>query len=237
VIPLKNTFSLSSVDTQGNIFIADNKGNIFKYDSLGKEISVYSPIKKSKVALLNAELSMKIWVFYEDIQQLIVLDRLLKPIETISFETSDAFISLVASDYDNHIWWIDNTDFSLKKQSLINKQIVNTTRLNLILTDEAYHFDYMRYYQNRLYVSYSGKGILVFDNLGNLIKEWPLEGIEKFSFHQNEIFYCANNQVVFMDIESGEIRQEEVSKNLIWIEMVGKLRYEVYSDHLEVYKK
>lgn len=180
---------------------------------------------------------MKIWAFYEDIQKLVILDRLLKPIETINFETGDSFISLVASDYDNHIWWIDNTDFSLKKQSLINKQILNVTRLNLILTDDAYHFTNMRYYQNRLYISYSGKGILVFDNLGNLIKKWPIGGIENFSFHQNEIFYCSDNRVVFMNLETGETRQEETSKDLIWIEMVGRLRYEIYSDHIELIKK
>lgn len=236
-IELPSPFSISSVDAGGNIFIADHRGNIYKYDTLGNEQSVYSPVRKSRVALLNAELSMKIWVFYEDIQQMVVLDRMLKPIESKSFGSDETFISLIASDYDNHIWWIDNGDFSLKKQNLLNGEIINATPLNLILNEPNYQFGYMRYYQNKLYISHSGKGLLVFDNFGNLIKEWPLQGIGRFSFYLNEVFYLQNNQLVFMDLLSGAIRQEDLSEGIKWIEISQYTRFEIYSKSIKLYKK
>jgi len=236
-IQLKNEFSLSSIDTQGNLFVADSKGNIYKYDILGMQLSVYSPTRKSKAVLLNAELSMKIWVFYEDIQHLVILDRQLRPIDTRDFSTNSSFISLITADYDNHVWWIDNSDFSLKKQNLINNQIINTTPLNQILKSEQYQFGYIRYYQNRLYISNLNQSLLVFDNLGNLVKEWPLTGIDKFSFHQNEIFFVREGQVTFMNLESGAMRTEEVAKDILWIEINPQTRFVISEKTIKLYKK
>lgn len=203
-IPFANPDKIS-VDRYGNFYVSDNKGNIYRFDKNGNKESVYSPQKIAKISLVEAWNTVKIFVFYKDLQEFVLVDRFMSGTPNIKFEMNSVGFARCASfASDNNIWIIDDVDFSLKKIDLQNQHILFSNPLQLILANQEYEINYMREYQNMLFVVDKINGILVFDNLGNYKKKLPIKNLDYIGFAGNKMFYFADNQLVYFDLYSYE---------------------------------
>ena len=113
-------------------------------------------------------------------------------------EIGFARIATIAAD--NQLWTIDENDFSLKKYDLDGQKIIQKTPLELILKAKDYHINFMREYQNLLYVNDKQSGVLVFDNMGNYKKKIALTGITTFGFINEELYYLKDNKIYFFNV-------------------------------------
>ncbi|MDN4164817.1 hypothetical protein QWY31_04850 [Cytophagales bacterium LB-30] len=175
LVPAQEKISLSikglaeglySVDNQNNLLCADQSGNVYKYNPQGERISVYSPPMKSPIASLQANLTFRIVVFYEKLQQVIVLDRLLRPIQEWSLSEEIGFGQALCMDANNRYWIIDSADNSLKLLNANTHETEQTIRFDLLFPEKNYQFSRIVFHQNQLYLLDFNQGILRFDLLG-----------------------------------------------------------------------
>lgn len=189
-----NGLEKASMDTYGHLYISDNKGNINKYDSTGKFLLNFSPQKIGNITLLEAANTIRIFVFYRDFQEYLILERFLGPMPNNTLnqeEVGFARMATLGSDYN--LWLIDETDFTLKKYDRQFNKVLYKTALELLLDLKDYDINYMQEYQNNLYVNDRNSGLLVFDPFGSYKKKIGFKGIDYFSFLNDEMYYLQHD--------------------------------------------
>jgi hypothetical protein len=190
-----------SQDTYGHLYISDIKGNINKYDSTGKFLLNYSPQKLGTVTLLEAANTIRIFVFYRDFQEYVMLERFLGPNPNSSLNEAEigfARQATLGSDYN--LWIIDETDFTLKKYDRQFNKVLFKTPLELLLDPREYDINFLREYQNNLYVNDKNSGLLVFDVFGSYKKKIPFKGLDYFAFLDDELYYMKNDTLFFFHL-------------------------------------
>jgi hypothetical protein len=192
-----------SSDNYKSVLITDINGTLYKYDSTGKPINVYSPPKRSKVTLLEGDRTMNIFLFYENFQEYVFLDRFFNQTQPLPLPRERVGFARVATvALDNNIWLFDDLDFSLKKFNTQFQNIDITTPLNLILDATEYEITFLREYQNQLFIADKNSGILVFDNLGNYKTKLPFMNVNWFGFLNDQIYFIQNEELVVYNLYS-----------------------------------
>jgi hypothetical protein len=194
-----------SVDRYGNLYVSDLKGNIQRFDKNGKKESVYSPQKIAKISLVEAWNTVKIFVFYKDLQEYVLLDRFMAGTPNIKFDmNSVGFARCATFSTDNSIWLVDDVDFSLKRVDINTQKVLTSNPLQLVLPNQDYEISFMREYQNMLFVVDKLSGVLVFDNLGNFKKKLRISNLDFISFNGNSMYFIQDNQLVLFDLYTAE---------------------------------
>ncbi|MDX2190192.1 MAG: hypothetical protein SFY32_10030 [Bacteroidota bacterium] len=199
-IPIKNIDKVST-DIYQNIYLSTEQGVIHKYNSDGERLLTYSPPKVATVSLLEAWNSIKIFVLYRDLQQYIVLDRFLSVLENADIEDVDiGFARVMTLSAQNTFWFFDDSDFSLKKYDQSAHKVISKTPFDLMLPRDKYDINYIREYENGLYLNDKNSGILVFDNFGNYRKKLPFNGLSQFGFLKDELYFIDSDTIRFFNV-------------------------------------
>jgi hypothetical protein len=229
-----------SIDRYGLFYIADEEGNIYKYDTLGALQLTYSPSRKADVTIIDAWRNVNIFIFYRSLQEYVLLGRLMEPSpnEAIS-ETEIGYARLATLSYDGNIWLIDETDFSLKKYNDSYSKVDLYTPLDLLLDPSLYDLNYMREYQNLVFVNDKNSGILIFDNMGIYKTKIPIKGLSYVGLNNDEIYFQEGDSVKFINIYTYVERTEPLPEK-------GDFQFILYTDFnlylfrkssVEVYKR
>lgn len=192
-----------SIDNYNHLFTVDKSGNVYKYDSLGNLLYTYSPDRAGTVTSLEAWPTMQIFTFSRDQQIYSFLSRFLTPVPGFPAKVNNqqiGFVRAATIASTNQIWVFDDTDFSLKKVDPSLQKVVISSPLNQVLTNNNYQINYMREYQNLLYMQDALSGILVFDNLGNYKKALPFPGLTNFNFFKKELYFLSKQKLLFFDL-------------------------------------
>jgi hypothetical protein len=233
-----------SIDRYNFIYFADDRGNIYKYDQDANPLLTFSPKKNSDVTLLEAWRNVNILVFYRNYQEFIFLNRFLT--ETPNFildeegqnqDKSIGFARLATLTGDNNLWIVDDDDFSLKKLDLTYNKLLIHTPLELVLDKKTYDFNFIREYQNLLFINDKNSGILIFDNLGNYKSKMEFKGLNYFSFQNNNLYFIDGGYIRFYNIYTGEgtkIKLPE-GRQFIYALLGDKKAYLFTATSIEVY--
>jgi hypothetical protein len=198
-----------SADRYGNIIVGDAKGNVHKYDSTGVLLQTFSSPNTTNISSIEAWPSLQILIFYRDVQQFSILNRFLTPtiLSAPIHQEVAGFARAATLGSQENIWLFDDIELSLKNYNLATKKTDTNTPLSLILGDAEYAVNFMREYQNNLYVNDRNSGILVFDNLGNYKKKLPFADLTYFSFLENELYFLKDNTVYLFNLYTLSERQ------------------------------
>lgn len=197
-----------SKDRNGNLyFLATNNRTVLRVDSLGNPLGNFSPPARGRIASIDAWNPMKILLFYEDRQELLLLDRFLRPIGNTTLQdvnyTGTAKTASLASD--DSFWLFDETNLTLSKLDLQLRKVTVETPLNLILDKERFNVKQLREYQNMVYLL-DANGIFVFDNLGNYKRKLPIAGVTYINFLGNELYFVQDGELHLVDLYTSEKR-------------------------------
>ena len=199
-LPVNKPGAISS-DRLHNIYFSDQKNNIYQVSPDGKLGRTYSPPTQAHVALLEAWNLVQILAFYDDRQQIIILDRFLTPLSSTRLtDLTDGNIRLATFSADDQIWLLNESDFTLAKIDVQHPEGISRTQLNQILPNSRTDFRFMREYQNNLYLIDRNAGIYIFDNLGNYKKKLSVTGLTYLGFKADEGYYIKNNQLTFFNL-------------------------------------
>lgn len=200
----------ASIDRQGNLYFADNKGSIDRFDQSGIKSYHFSPQKRGEPSIIEAWQGLRTFVHYANFQEYLFLDRFLNNSERypIDFSQNINFSGLATLSGDNNLWFINNQELSLLKVDLNNNEVLFENKLNLNLNFEDLDIQFMRAYQNYLFISDAKHGILMFDNLGNFVEHLvELEGVDFFTFNKNELVLISGQKLILKEIYSKTKRE------------------------------
>lgn len=207
-----------SVDRNFQVYVCDEKGNIDKYDSSGKLLVHFSPPIVAKPSLVESWLTLRIFVFYEEIQSYALFDRFLNPLNTLRFnEETIGFAKIATIAADNSLWVFDNSDFSIKKYDPVLEQNIVYSPLDLLLDPRNYEINFMREYQNILLISDLNTGILLFDNLGNYRKKLPYQNVRYIGAIDDEIYFINEKVWIYFDLYQLKERKIQLPKDKNWL--------------------
>ena len=197
-----------SVDRKGDFYLAFDTGTLSKYDANGLETLNFSPERLGRITLIDAWNPLRLFLFYEEFQSIIILDRFLTA--TTRYDLSErqafGFIKLACPSQDHSFWLIDESYKGLIKYDPMSLQIALKMPFNsaLSLNSEVL---YMREYQNLLFVSLSGGGLVYFDNLGNYLGKIETgKEVGFFGFVKNQVYFLQGSVLQYVDLYEEETK-------------------------------
>lgn len=240
---LERSISISGInglefDNRGSLYLTLKGGEVRKLLANGSESAVFSPVKNGEIYSLEASQQFKVLLFYQNFQEVLILNRFLG--DPARYDLEDfpiGYATHVAYNFQRNLWVIDQTDFSLKLCDVSTKE--------LILNQSLYQFNetgyqdvfFMKEYQGRLYIADASKGILVFDNFGNLMKKINQVGIKDLSFDQSRVFCLLDDNIIVTDLYSNESESISVPKEgFNGLRNAGDRFFFIGPKGLEIYK-
>ncbi|MCX2738622.1 hypothetical protein [Pontibacter anaerobius] len=231
--------SAISQDRNGYIYLLDERLNLLRLNPLGQPVDTYSPPARGRISSLHAWNPMKIVLFYEGSQELVLLDRFLRPISSTDLLDLqyEGTAKAAAPAADQGYWLFDETSLTLSKLNPAMRQITVETPLNLLLNREEFDVRQLREYQNLVYLLDFNSGILVFDNLGNYKKKLPYTGLQHLGFRNNALYFVKDGKLYFYDLYTQKERVLELPQQKKYVSALvgGKHLYLFTTDAVEVY--
>ncbi|MCJ8164014.1 hypothetical protein MKJ04_04115 [Pontibacter sp. E15-1] len=238
-IPLNSPTPISQ-DRNGHIYLLDPLRNLLRLDSLGRPLDTFSPPSRGRISTIEAWNPMKLLLFYEDRQALLLLDRFLRPISStdlrdINFEGIARVATLSA---DDGFWLFDETNLTLSKLDLRLRKVTVETPLNLILDRERFDVRQLREYQNMLYLLDYNNGLYVFDNLGNYKKRISFEGVSYVGFRGNTLYFVQQGALHMYDLYTSEKQSIALPKGGKYLTaLIGENQLYLFAkDRADVYR-
>ncbi len=191
----------ASLDRRGTLYLADRDNNLRQLGRDGQPLNTYSPTQPGHVALIEAWNQNSLLAFYDDRQQVLLLDRFLAPLAEIRLaDYFDGTVRTATLAPDGLLWLLDESALTLREFDPQALRVVQSTPLDLIIGRSRPDFRYLRQYQNNLYLVDHTSGIFVFDNLGNYRKKLPFAGLSFIAFRGDELAYLAGGQLHFFHL-------------------------------------
>jgi hypothetical protein len=193
--------SAASIDRRGTLYLADRDNNLRQLSRDGQPLNTYSPPQPGHVAVLEAWNQNSLLVFYDDRQQVLLLDRFLAPLSEIRLaDYIDGTVRTATLAPDGLLWLLDESNLVLREFDPQALRLVQNTPLDLLIGRSRPDFRFLRQYQNNLYLVDRTTGIFVFDNLGNYRKKLPFPGLDFVTFRGDELVYLGGNQLHFFHL-------------------------------------
>ena len=207
----------ASQDANGLLYIGLNNGEIVR---LTEELEIdlrYAPERVSPVTLVDASNRFRIFVHYENLQEFVLLDRFLTESARYSLKDQTSFASIAAPSQNNSVWVLDTQNFTIQKVNPLLNQVEFTVPLEQLLPPGNYRGSYICEYQNLLFISDPNRGVILFDNLGNLLNRIEQEGIYNFSFYEDTLIAPTADGLLEYNIYSQELTNNVLKMTGKWI--------------------
>jgi hypothetical protein len=205
----------ASLDRRGILYLADRDNNLRQLGRDGQPLNTYSPTQPGHVAVIEAWNQNSLLAFYDDRQQVLLLDRFLAPLAEIRLaDYFDGTVRTVTLAPDGLLWLLDESALTLREFDPQALRVVQSTPLDLIIGRSRPDFRFLRQYQNNLYLVDHTSGIFVFDNLGNYRKKLPFTGLDFIAFRGDELAYLAGGQLHFFHLYNLTERTQPVPAGL-----------------------
>lgn len=187
---------VASLDRRGTLYVADAQNNVHQYGPDGHALNTYSPPQPGHVAQIEAWNTTKILVFYDDRQELLMLDRFAAPISQLNLlELLEGTARAATLAPDDRIWLLNESDLTLRQFDPTQPRNTRNTPLDLLIGRSRPDFRFLREYQNNLYLVDRVNGIYVFDNLGNYRKKLPFSNLTTVGFRGDELYFLVDGAV------------------------------------------
>jgi hypothetical protein len=191
----------ASLDRRGNLYVTDRQNNLHQYGPDGQALNTYSPPLPGHTAQVEAWNTTKVLVFYDDRQELVLLDRFMAPITKLTLlDFFDGMVRAATLAPDDRYWLLNESDLTLRQLDASVGRFTITTPLDILIGRSRPDFRFLREYQNNLYLVDYNNGIYVFDNLGNYRKKLPFPGLTTIGFRGDELYYLAPDGVHFFHL-------------------------------------
>lgn len=204
--PIQEVSSVS-IDRLGNFYLVFKKASIKKYDTDGNFMHEFRNPDSVAMTLLEPWNPLRIFVYGQEHQQILILDHSLVQIEKISLDPSLAIRPILASPTPNgNYWLLDEADFSLKKVDSKSTRVLLEMNIKLIPAVKP-NFTFLREYQNQLFLIDQQTGIEMLSVTGKPIRTFQIKNLSYLGFLGQEIYFLENGKIKLFDLYSEEQRE------------------------------
>ena len=233
-----NNIDKSTVDFSGNIYVTSSNGDIRKFNNRCEEVLTFSPTKTGQVKQIDIWSQFKIFGFYENLQEYIILDRFLtSPIRYDFYNLELGYVSNATLNFQQNIWVIDESDFTLKLINIEQQSIITNQPLNQFLDISNHQITHIKEYKGKLYITDAVSGILIFDSFGNYIDRIDAKNAHSINFDSDNFTYFRNGDFIEINLNSLEINTLNAPKgNYNTILKKNDIFYTISNDELEIYQ-
>lgn len=190
-----------SLNQQGDVFIV--KGHeIVKYKGL-KEQYRYSNKRLGEITYIDAANSLRLLVYYRDLNQVVILDNTLSLHgETIDMNDVDfEQITLAAYSNNNTLWLYDQQRFELVRTDRQLNVLSRSGNLGQLL-DLELDPNLLFESGDNVYLNDPNHGVLIFDQFGTYYKTHPVKGLTDMQATAEGLVYAQNDSLYFHDFVS-----------------------------------
>ncbi len=207
-------FQVVSTDTY-RLFACDVQGAVYLYELNGKEATAkfYSD-PPAQIHHLEAQFFIQTFAFYRDFQEYAIIDRQLGKAERYTFNPAlIGFAKQATLSVDGNIWIFDDTDLSVKKYNPVTEELVLSSPLTLIFPDTFFRVNFLKEYQNELFMCEESKGILVFDLFGNFRKKLTFPNVQKIEFYREYMYFTDKKNLTMHHLYNGQTYTKALPEN------------------------
>ncbi|MEP2024680.1 MAG: hypothetical protein ABJH98_14790 [Reichenbachiella sp.] len=194
-----------SIDQMGNVYMVNQQGTVSKYTADGKLMLEYAPIQVANIHEITANSQLKVTLFYKDLQEFVLLNRYLS--SPITYRLSDfnlGYIEEVAPNFQQTLWVLDISDFSIKLLDPSRNQLLEQKSLAQVLDQNQAEIQSFHAHQNRMYIVEKSLGVLVFDNIGNYLFKLTSEAPDDVGFDKDYMYYEKEGSLMLVHLYDGE---------------------------------
>jgi hypothetical protein len=219
------------VDRPGDLYVLQKKNIIKKFDIQGTlvdelkfqdKLTAFDPRDGAR---LFACLGEKCSYFSGETKQELVLEKefVIEP-------------SLICSSGDHNLWVLDKADFSLKKISPSESKVLAEVILDPDLFKKKPEIQFMREYQNFLFILDKNIGIIVFNGIGKQVRIISEPNLAYFNFLGREIYIKKDNKLVFYDLFDTTTREEPIDPTCKYALITDVRKYLIYETKIDIFE-
>jgi hypothetical protein len=163
----------------------------------------YENLSYGNITSLNADKSLNVMLYYEDVQKIIFLDNKLS-VKYSPIELSDlglAFTPLACISYNTGFWVYDPTELEAVRYNRHLDQTHNTGNISQLYSAK-YTPDKMKEFNNYLILKDSLQGLMLFDRYGGYVSFLPFAGVDDYQVVNEELFMLRSDTLYRMDMKT-----------------------------------
>ncbi|MCB9361456.1 MAG: hypothetical protein H6587_00455 [Flavobacteriales bacterium] len=236
IISLSGFSQLLTKTLSGNQFTTDQFGNFYdissreikKYNIKGELMFSYSNNILGEISSVDASNPLKVLVYFKDFTKVLTLDDALSPrgdvlnLNDLSLEET----SLVCRSYNNGVWFYNPIKYQLTR--LENRNVVNISSNLSNLLGENIQPNHLVEASEKVYLSDTKHGVLVFDVYGTYLKTIPIYNAKAIQVKQKYILYVnTKNEIEIYNVFTLEksLYQPEKFNNVKSVRIEGSNIY------------
>ncbi|WP_299117669.1 hypothetical protein [uncultured Winogradskyella sp.] len=211
------------VDTFGTLYYSDENQSFFK-KSVDTTIS-YANFQLGKITSANTFNPLKINLFYQDFNTVIILDNRLAEITKVDFNTIQDYknVSLVSTGYDNTLWLFNQDLQQLELYDYLN----NKTRVKTVpIQSQALDLKSDYNYCYLLTTQY----LYIYSYFGSLINKIENKGYTDMAFSKANLVLKKKNGLFLLPKNSINLKPLKTSDLLINQFLVTNETLYIYND-------
>ena len=197
-------FQRFDVDNLGNIYALTRTNQLRKYTPDGDSVGVFNDVVRyGRLRTLDVSNPLRIVLFYPDFGTILLLDRMLKPLDAIDLRKSSMMqVSAVAASYDNHCWVYDEQEARLRKIDVQGRLLLESPDLRMIMDDVPRPI-HLSDQQGTVSMYDPARGLYIFDLYGAFQQRIPLEGCSDVRVSGKVVEGICNGQLMTYDLKTG----------------------------------
>jgi hypothetical protein len=198
-LPIKTSYISSDAFDH---FYTIEGNSIVQYNSEGTKLKEFNERKFGRPSFIDASNVLNMLILYPNYATIIITDRNLNPLQTISFK-EEGYIPLRAAALasNNTVWIYDAKEMRLKQYDFSKKLISKSDDLNMAI-GKPINPTFINCQENNVYVTDPLNGVYVFDWYGNFLREFFIKGARNFQILQNQLLYFKRQQIRVFDLKS-----------------------------------
>ena len=197
-------FQRFDVDNLGNIYALTRTNQLRKYTPDGDSVGVFNDVVRyGRLRTLDVSNPLRIVLFYPDFGTILLLDRMLKPLDAIDLRKSSMMqVSAVAASYDNHCWVYDEQEARLRKIDVQGRLLLESPDLRMIMDDVPRPI-HLSDQQGTVSMYDPARGLYIFDLYGAFQQRIPLEGCSDVRVSGKMVEGICNGLLMNYDLKTG----------------------------------
>ena len=208
-LELSDTIVDAAVDRPGDFYAITQSGQIQRFDKDGNLTLLYKA--KETPTLFDPRDGARLFAYYRSDQHYDYLSPSFQVTASYKIDPSFAIQPwLLCPSSDHKLWLLDNADHGLKKINVRESEVEVEVVVDSTITGNPEAFKTMREYQNFVFLLNPGKGLYIFNSLGNYLRTIGGPGIRSFNFLGEELYYLQNGKLHFFNLFTTDTRQIDI---------------------------